>query len=416
MKVGHFNTGSFELSGGNHKIDELRSLLSGCPFDVFGVSETWNKSHVTNNAFAIRGYKVHRNDRFARRGGGVCIFFKKGIRTKVLAKSVHGAETEFLFVRAIIGMETVLFAVVYRAADAESILNLSDDVLNIIARFNSTVIMGDFNHNLAGRNDSSIIDFWRSAGLNLVHNSMYTHFNTTHGTSSLIDYFATNMTSIKYHMISFAFLASAIIIYIVVDLPSSTSVEPREYYDFKSINEYSLAIIGLLWDFSSIYDDPNLMLCSFNHILRVKFDQVVPKRIFRGNSCGIQDSINTPDISRARILANLAFKTYSRYRTDENWCCYCRYRNNLKSMIRASKRQFCLRYFSLDQSSKSLWKKIERIGAKSSNSEVSLPDFDSEQFCDYFSDLVTGVPSGRVDQNIEESQTHFVFAQFRHGK
>lgn len=36
LKCAHFNTGSFAFSQGNHKIDEFRIRLTGCPLDVFG--------------------------------------------------------------------------------------------------------------------------------------------------------------------------------------------------------------------------------------------------------------------------------------------------------------------------------------------------------------------------------------------
>lgn len=82
LKVGHMNVGSVALSQGSWKLDELRSLFAGSLLDMFGFSETWMKSHVTNRAVEFDGYRIYRNDRPGRRGGGVCIYIKRGISSK----------------------------------------------------------------------------------------------------------------------------------------------------------------------------------------------------------------------------------------------------------------------------------------------------------------------------------------------
>lgn len=53
-------------------------------FDIFSVSETWLKSIVTNTEVEIVGYKLSRQDRPKKAGGGVCVYTKALLKVKVL--------------------------------------------------------------------------------------------------------------------------------------------------------------------------------------------------------------------------------------------------------------------------------------------------------------------------------------------
>lgn len=78
------------------KIDEFRHMFEGVRLDVITASETWFKSYRSNSSVKVDDYVVLRNDRYARKGGGVVIYLRKGLNHKVIASSegIEGSEEE----------------------------------------------------------------------------------------------------------------------------------------------------------------------------------------------------------------------------------------------------------------------------------------------------------------------------------
>ena len=60
------------------KIDELKTILDECNFDIMGVCETFIDSNVAGNEISIDGYSIVKKDR-NRHGGGVLLYVKDGI-------------------------------------------------------------------------------------------------------------------------------------------------------------------------------------------------------------------------------------------------------------------------------------------------------------------------------------------------
>lgn len=413
LKIGHMNIGSFALSDGGCKVDELRLLLSNKTLDMFGVTETWAKSYVTNKSISINGYHVYRNDRPARRGGGVCLYISDHIKAKIISRSAN-TQIEYMFVRANFNNNVLLIGVIYRPPNAREITTLPDDAISTISRYKNVIIMGDFNHNLINQNLLQMTkDFWEANGLHLVTNNKCTHFDSYHNTSSLLDHFVISDDQKLKHQSQFWLptISKHAFIYMALDYTVQRINELKEYYDIGSINLDTLMMDAPNWNFTPIYEneDVNEKLEHFNNIIRNKFEEYVPKKVItNANNC-FTSFLNAPSINRARILSNLAFKTYKKNRSTENWRIYCTYRNTLKNNIRLAKQQFGSRYLSTSQTNKKLWKKIASIGATDSNEHEMASEFSSNQFCTYFSNIIPGIPTTRRDHLIEESRNSFEF-------
>lgn len=54
-----------------------------------------------------------RNDRSVRRGGGVAIYYKKGLKINVVAKSDNLVQIEYLFIEIVFPAQKILFGVIY---------------------------------------------------------------------------------------------------------------------------------------------------------------------------------------------------------------------------------------------------------------------------------------------------------------
>ena len=81
IKLFHLNIQS--IKNRNHLI-QIRELASDNKVDVLAISETWLYSSISNAEVEIQGYKIHRLDRKCKRGGGVCIYIRNNLKSKVL--------------------------------------------------------------------------------------------------------------------------------------------------------------------------------------------------------------------------------------------------------------------------------------------------------------------------------------------
>ena len=96
-------------------IDELRIFMNDHNIDIFCVAETWLNDKINNNSVALNGYNILRYDRKHKRGGGVCIYFRKQFNMKVILATTYGITsiTEVLMAELILSSITILIAVCY---------------------------------------------------------------------------------------------------------------------------------------------------------------------------------------------------------------------------------------------------------------------------------------------------------------
>lgn len=83
--MSHFQ--SMKPSSNFSKLDELRPILVGSIFDIFGISESWLKPYISNRAVEIYGYKFIRNDRLSSRGSGVGLYISTALKYKTVWKA-----------------------------------------------------------------------------------------------------------------------------------------------------------------------------------------------------------------------------------------------------------------------------------------------------------------------------------------
>ena len=81
LKIVHLNIRS--LRSPSHLI-ELRDWASANKTDVITISEIWLNTSVINCEVSIDGYKLYRQDKLRKRGGGVCAYIRKDITVTVL--------------------------------------------------------------------------------------------------------------------------------------------------------------------------------------------------------------------------------------------------------------------------------------------------------------------------------------------
>lgn len=63
INIMNFNAQSIVSGSSSNKLDKIRTIFADDIFDVIGVSESWLKDYVTDNAVNIHGYHLFRMDR-----------------------------------------------------------------------------------------------------------------------------------------------------------------------------------------------------------------------------------------------------------------------------------------------------------------------------------------------------------------
>ena len=73
---------------------QLRELNGEHQYDILTISEStvnpqYRNSTVKNPEVEIEGYRLLRLDRLGKRGGGVCVFTRNSLKTKIIKDSLY---------------------------------------------------------------------------------------------------------------------------------------------------------------------------------------------------------------------------------------------------------------------------------------------------------------------------------------
>lgn len=250
---GRLNVCHFNVSSLLPKIDEIRCIFANTNVHIIAASETWLKSHHSNAAVNIDGFKFIRNDRVRKRGGGVGIFIKNNLKFNLILAS-ENLSSEFLFIEIIFPDSKILFGVVYKAPSIDEVTELTTVVTSLSDKYEDIIIMGDFNKNLLNisvgvckkfiTGSCSVCRFsnaFSSLGLSSVGNYA-THFSPN-GAPSQIDLILTN-NPLKFN--TFSQICTGILAHDIIfgsyDYPvigSDISFKTRNY---KSVNVETLLV------------------------------------------------------------------------------------------------------------------------------------------------------------------------------
>lgn len=356
FNVAHLNCQSIRPSVHSSKFDELKSILSGSRFHAIGISETWLKSVVLNRAIDIPGYKFVRNDRRHSRGGGVGIYVSNKLQHKFVFKAYAVGKCESLFLELCSGSAKILFGVTYLPppGDIEAFEEIHHD---LFVNYSNIIVVGDFNCNMFNvPKATQLRSMCARLNLAVLHNSRPTHYDVSHGTSSLIDFMLVSDISMKYYsnQVQCPSISHHSLIYASFDITVNCFEKFVDYRDYGNIDWDGLFLFLSSFDSSSIfYSTDTEVKCALVSSLIEELHSFVPtvrKRVYLNDD----NWINSNKILFAQSLRDLAFSAYQNDRTRVNWRIYCKYRNKAKSVIRKAKRRHSLKRFNGLDNSK-LW-------------------------------------------------------------
>lgn len=146
--IGHLNSRSIV-----NTFDELKQYVLMQNFDCLAVSETWLKPHITSSEIIIPGYILLRMDRKSKRGGGVGIFLRKGIRYKLMANelsTIENNDVEQLWIEIFLKHKKLTIGVAYKPPNVHysHLISLDDVLSTVFPMSENIVLLGDLNVDL----------------------------------------------------------------------------------------------------------------------------------------------------------------------------------------------------------------------------------------------------------------------------
>lgn len=307
----------------------------------------------------LNGYTMYRADRL-RHGGGVAIFVRSSIKSKLCVKSGVEDQVEHLFVEVSSSNGSMLIGCVYRPNRHINFSSLFNLLETLTVSFSDILISGDFNSDILS--DSSLIDFMTSIGLTPTNTSTPTHF--TQSSHSLLDIFFVNDTSkvLLYDQISAPCFSKHDLIFMAYDFLGTSIEQKISYRDFNKLNynllesSFSEVDWSLIFNLTSV--DDQLMFLQNNIVSLYSATVPLKTRIISAQSRPWFSEV----IKSAIRERDLAYSRWKRFKTSLLYDAFRLARRNVNLKIRVAKLEYFTRRFSSALGSQQKWKVIRDIG------------------------------------------------------
>uniref|UniRef100_W8B6W6 Putative RNA-directed DNA polymerase from transposon X-element n=3 Tax=Ceratitis capitata TaxID=7213 RepID=W8B6W6_CERCA len=342
---------------------------------IICVSETWFDEDLCYSSTNIKNYKLIRNDRPGRRGGGVAIFCKDIFSMKLLSKSAD-SDIEYLIVEVSHKKFQTVVSCVYNPHRTNVVKPFFDVISLYVVKYNSVIVCGDFNVNLLV-NDSytnNLLDNLSSCSLSVVNRSLPTRF-AVNCTPSLLDYFIIlDLTTVlKFDQLTFISDHDLIFCCLDINIDRCCINKTISFRDYRFVNTNLLLseLYCVDWSECWIYPSTDEKLDFLMGILKSAFERHVPIRTItnKSMSCPWFTSKSLKSIK----LRNKLHSIWKKKPTLENWNAFKSARNRATLVIRNEKRAYFNKKLNSGLSTKVLWRNIKRLGVHcKENVECSL--------------------------------------------
>lgn len=344
------------------KFNEFKECFYNSKIDIICLSETWLTADIPDSLIAIDGYNIVRNDRNYSRGGGVCVYYRSFLKSKLLSASEifvgtgNMSRTEFMFLEIMHNTAKFLLGVCYNPPRTDCSEILFDKLSDLSLQYQNVLLLGDFNTNF-NTTDSrserfkSCLDFY---GLKCM-NTMNTHFFS--GGSSLIDLFLTNNPEFveNLNQVSAPGFSKHDILFSSIKISRTDDESIRTFRDYRNLNVSSLmaAFDRINWNLIFSITDADLAVNFLNEHLLNLFNNFVPVRV----SKPLKNPWFSDEIARTILERNIAYRIWISDRTPSNHHQFKRLRNRVTHLINTAKVEYISVNLTSTNSSKDLWKK-----------------------------------------------------------
>jgi hypothetical protein len=361
-----------------HEFNQIVANLSCC---ALCVSESWLKPTLSSNLVELPGYVLLRNDRTGKGGGGVAIYIRDDIPSKILAISEpkYSKRPEFLLVELSVHNIKILLCVVYRPPKAGYITELEENLHYFLPNYRHSLIMGDFNANfmphISSFESQTLRDMFQSMGLNALPLNPTYHTSTSESLLDLIVVPDINQV-LNFGQVSVPGISNHDLVFITLQIlnpkPQSLVIRRRNFRaldDSTFIQDASLVPWHEINHCPSINEKVNL----FNHLLISLYDRHAPFRNIR-----VKRKPNpwmNDDIRFLMSQRDTAYRKFKKNKSVELSEKFKKLRNKTNQAIRNAKIRYAYSAFSSHNASK-VWAHVKEIGLvkrKTNNSQLSVP-------------------------------------------
>ena len=397
----HINPGSLKPHLG-----ELRLIVQNTAVHAIAVSETWFSEKTNNNLVAINDFSLFRHDRLNKRGGGVAIYLRNGIKARIIGKSNANAKVEFLFLEIDNRSGTKLcFGVVYNPPANPLSTPLKNILSSVASEYANVIVVGDFNLNLLLQSKAILRfkDFLNSNAL-CYYSQEPTNF-VPHKIPSQIDLalFSSASTVKTLSQLSAGSYTTHDIIFGSYEINFNGSILKEKTYfrNIKRINPEELQVSASGLSFDMIYEmsDVNDQVNHVTALLRELLNAFAPLKLRKNVVNNYHKWVNEELLH----LINVRNFYYNAARTERN----AYNKNNLKQTFKKIRNKVNLlkrklhsawvqRELNPDLPSKKLWENLRKLGVTSSKPDLAS-NFSVQDFNNFFTSNFTPPTANRYN-------------------
>jgi hypothetical protein len=385
LKVVHINAQSLHNS---LHFDEFKNIFGDGVIDIIGVSETFYKD---TSSTEICNYNVMAVNRKNRNGGGVAIYVRKSLKSKILSTSKgETGVPEYIICEIVIDNVKVLFASVYRPPHVGYMDIFQDDLCSLLTQYKYTIICGDLNARFGTDEYETKIITNILNQCNLTPVPFNATYHTAHSSSNL-DVIASNCNDliIEYGQTEASGFSEHDLIYAAFNLKvPRIQKKTITYRDFKRLDQGNIFEYGNLLPWENIYKlkDINEKVELFNDLMMNVYETCVPLktvRIKKHTNPWMADELKQLLKERDRLR-----KVFAKSKNPDDYEVFRKHRNKVKQKVRNAKVRYFNELFERCDNGKDTWSVIHSLGLgkKKTDSDITVPP---NELIQYFTDVST---------------------------
>ncbi|CAB4006335.1 Hypothetical predicted protein [Paramuricea clavata] len=395
LKLAHLNVRSLK---NRDNLIQLRELNGEHQYDILTISESWLNSTVKNSEVEIEGYRLLRLDRLGKRGGGVCVFTRNSLKTKIIKDISVISSMGFHQLWILIQhkkMKSIVLCVAYRPPDCPVSCFVDDFMDNYsyaLTLKKDIFVVGDLNCNLLKSGPESDALNELCSSLNLFQ-LIKEPTRVTLQSSSLIDVILTSNTSLVVESgVEKTHISDHFLVYSILKLKLPKKLP--DYMVIRSFKNYSSEAFKndleqLIWQENPIDQGVNQRLDNFNQKFLSVLDMHAPIKTvkIKRRLCPFVDQEIVQLMKKRNALHKLARQTLQALDWDRYRSC----RNQIKRKLRESERKFVYKRINdKNSNNNSLWKTVRECIPRNEKTRLTYSGNVVEvanKFNEYFSSV-----------------------------
>ena len=346
--------------------------------DAILISESFLKPSLLSTQFSLPGFKLIRNDRTGKGGGGVAIYLRADLSYSVItaSPSEYSGSAEHLFIEVTLHHSKLLLGVYYSPSLHVDYFSSFETLLeSFCPAYDHTIIMGDFNTCLL-KNDSrssKLSSLLTSVNLSILPLSATHH--SPNATPSLLDLMiVSNTNSVATHGQTTSCFSYHDLIFLSYKIrPPKRKPKFLLLRNFQSVNLEALKSDASSIDWTAVTTSNSIddKVNAFNKAVTTLYDKHAPIR--RVKVKHFPAPWLTQDIRSLMRKRDLAKRKFKKCPSDHNLACYKKLRNRCNRMCRDSKRSHIHNSIK-NLNSAQIWKFLKSVGIGKSphNSGVNI--------------------------------------------